>query len=109
MQNKKIDWENNNSTKSKNESLEELLFDCSLTLFGRPNLDVFSKANDVKNDLLRDSLVYSSGYKVLNPGTVAIDIDFYTLSNKYELKNKLNDLAGRYSFGLSYKISEFKE
>ncbi len=93
----------------KNERLEELLFDCNLTLFGRPNLDVFSRANDLKNDLLRDSLIYSSGYKILNTATVAIDLGFYTISNKYELKNKLNNLADKYSFGLSYKISEFKE
>ena len=93
----------------KNESLEELLLNCNLTLFGRPNLEVFSKVNDIKNDLSRDSLIYSSNYNILNPSTVAIDIEFYTISNKYELKSRLNYLAGSYSFGLSYRISEFKD
>ncbi|MCL4362725.1 MAG: hypothetical protein OH338_04390 [Candidatus Parvarchaeota archaeon] len=93
----------------ENERLEELLFDCSLTFFGKPNLDVFSRANDLKSNLGADSLVYSSSYKVLNPETVAIDLHFYTISNKYELKNKLNNLADQYSFGLSYRIHELKE
>ncbi|MCL4373184.1 hypothetical protein M1384_03930 [Candidatus Parvarchaeota archaeon] len=93
----------------KNGSLEELLFDCSLTLFGRPNLDVFSKANDFKGDLIKDSLIYSSSYKILNPLTVAIGVNFYTVSNKYELKNKISNLACKYSFGLTYRICEVKE
>ncbi|MCL4396976.1 hypothetical protein M1494_01350 [Candidatus Parvarchaeota archaeon] len=93
----------------KNERLEELLFDCSLTLFGKPNLDVFSKANDFKSFLEKDSLVYSSSYKVFNPKMVAIDINFYTLSNKYELKTKLSDLANKYSLSLSYRIHGLEE
>lgn len=93
----------------KNESLDEFLFDCNLTLLGKSNLDVFSKADNFKRDLLRDSLVYSSSYNLLNSETVAIDINFYIISNKYELKSKLNDLAKKYSFGLSYKISKFKD
>ncbi|MCL5976482.1 MAG: hypothetical protein M1580_02705 [Candidatus Parvarchaeota archaeon] len=93
----------------ENERLEELLFDCSLTLFGKPNLDVFSRANDLKSHLETDSLVYSSSYEVFNPETVAIDLHFYTISNKYELKNKLINLSNQYSFGLSYKIHELKQ
>ncbi|MGC8533398.1 MAG: hypothetical protein ACP5MV_02075 [Candidatus Parvarchaeum sp.] len=93
----------------KNERLEEMLFDCSLTLFGRPNLEVFSKADGFKSYLEKDSLIYSYSCKFLAQENIAVDIGFYTISNKYELKNKLRSLASQYSFGLSYRIHALKE
>lgn len=93
----------------KNERLEEMLFDCSLTLFGQPNLEVFSNANDFRSYLEKDSLIYSYSYKLLASENIAVDIRFYTISNKYELKNKLSSLASQYSFGLSYRLHALKE
>jgi hypothetical protein len=93
----------------KNNRLEDLFLRCSLVLFAKPNLEGFSKADEFKSCVETDSLIYYSGYKILNPRTVAIDIHFYTISNKYELKNKLKNLSDKYSLGLSYRISELQD
>ena len=93
----------------KNERLDDRLLDCNLTLFGRPDLDGFSKAGDIKNYIEKDSLVYFSGCKVLSKNTFVIDVDFYTVSNKYELKSKLNGIVNKYSLGVSYRIRNVEE
>jgi hypothetical protein len=89
---------------SKNDKLDEMLFDCRLTLFGKADLDLFLNADNIKNYIEKDSLLYSSDFKILSRDRIAFDIGFYTVSNKYELKGKLNSLASKYFLGITYKL-----
>ncbi len=93
------------AAKKMYKGLEDSLLDCKSVFIGKSDLFYFEKINEIKEDIKKIGQINNFNLSLVSKYKNSAEIDFYAISNIYQIENKLKEISSRYSLGLAYRIS----